>query len=195
MSIAMQKMLEKLKAEISPNKIESIISSLKSIFLYSWLIPLTSFYENIKRLIAWFPVIWEDRDFDYAFLFAIMQFKISNMRKLHEETRRFVNSDKVIKQLLTCEELLKRLQKDEYCAKDYEEHDDKYGRLQLKFVKTTRLNTKSCIFERNKVLTEKDKERETKDFKRIANKEIYMYNQDIELLLNTIKKYHRKWWE
>ena len=195
MSIAMQKMLEELKAEISPNKIESIISSLKSIFLYSWLIPLVSFYDNIKRLIAWFPVIWEDRDFDYAFLFAIMQFKISNMRKLHEETRRFVNSDKVIKQLLTCEELLKRLQKDEYCAKDYEEHDDKYGRLNMTFGEITERNTRRCMFERNKVLTEKDKERETKDFKRIANKEIYMYKQDIELLLNTIKKYHRKWWE
>ena len=35
--------------------------------------------QGIKNLIAWFPTIWQDRDFDYVFLSRILKLKLERM--------------------------------------------------------------------------------------------------------------------
>lgn len=40
------------------------------------------FFRFLKRLWAWIPILWKDEDWDPSFLFRIMQFKISRMRKI-----------------------------------------------------------------------------------------------------------------
>ena len=44
-------------------------------------------YRRIKRLIAWFPIIWKDEDWQHEYLFKIMQFKISRLRKSINENK------------------------------------------------------------------------------------------------------------
>ena len=45
------------------------------------------FINSIKNLIKWFPIIWRDRDWDYAYIEDILLFKLNNMHK------RFSNPD------------------------------------------------------------------------------------------------------
>jgi hypothetical protein len=71
-------------------------------------------YFGIKNLILWFPIIWPDRDFDWAFLAAIMEFKLRRMSELFRKYGTSVHSDKYARQTLICAELLKRLADDNY---------------------------------------------------------------------------------
>lgn len=45
---------------------------------------MRQFFRNIARTFAWLPVIWRDREFDYAFLFRIITFKLERMAKQAE---------------------------------------------------------------------------------------------------------------
>jgi hypothetical protein len=40
------------------------------------------FFENIIRVAKWLPILWRDRDFDYAFFWPILRKKIENMDKV-----------------------------------------------------------------------------------------------------------------
>ncbi len=69
---------------------------------------------GIKNLIIWFPIIWNDRDWDWAFLNRIMAFKLRRMSKLFKENGHHVNSEKDAKRMLICAILLERMEKDDY---------------------------------------------------------------------------------
>lgn len=45
--------------------------------------------QNIKNLIAWFPVIWKDRDWDRYYLYNIMIFKLNKMEKFFNSNKTF----------------------------------------------------------------------------------------------------------
>jgi len=40
--------------------------------------------EGISNLITWFPIIWNDRDFDYGYLLELVEFKTTRMLKFLE---------------------------------------------------------------------------------------------------------------
>ncbi len=66
-------------------------------------------YRRIKRFIAWFPVLWKDEDWDSAYLFEIMLFKISYMRQEMERDKRHVGYQRNVQDIKIAEELLKRI--------------------------------------------------------------------------------------
>lgn len=48
-------------------------------------------YRRIHRLIAWIPVLWKDEDWDPAYLFEVLRFKISRMRREIERNKRHMS--------------------------------------------------------------------------------------------------------
>lgn len=90
-------------------------------FTYRWTI--RTIYPNIKyfiydiirgisNIVRWTPIIWSDRDFDWAYMARIMEYKMRRMSKCftHEIC---TNDKKKSKELLICAELLKRLIEDD----------------------------------------------------------------------------------
>ena len=79
---------------------------------------IRSTYFNIKygieNLIKWFPIIWNDRDWDYYFLIKLMRFKTEQMSKLHKEYGHCLDSSKYAKQLKKVSIALKRIEEDDY---------------------------------------------------------------------------------
>lgn len=63
---------------------------------------------RIKHFIAWAPVIWRDEDWDSAYLYEIMRFKISRIRKETERAARYVGYEKDAKQMRIVELILQR---------------------------------------------------------------------------------------
>jgi len=93
-----------------------------SLFAYRWL-PRTilpnlylfayDIYIGIRNIIRWTPVIWYDRDYDWAYLAGIMEYKLRRMSKLFKEHGHHVNSDRDALETLICAELLHRLIEDD----------------------------------------------------------------------------------
>lgn len=62
----------------------------------------------IKRLYAWIPILWKDEDWDSAYLYEIMAFKISRLRKDMEESARHLGYEKDVHNMKIAENLLQR---------------------------------------------------------------------------------------
>jgi hypothetical protein len=67
---------------------------------------LHDIYRGIVNIFHWLPVIWVDRDFDWAYLARIMEFKF---RRMNHSFKTFGCRNNDARELLICAELLKRL--------------------------------------------------------------------------------------
>lgn len=93
-------------------------------FPYHWLpktiLPnlISAWYDiwyGIINIFRWMPVIWPDRDWDWAFLAKIMEYKLRRMSKLFENGYH-VLAHRDARRMLICAELLKRLRTESYAC-------------------------------------------------------------------------------
>lgn len=68
---------------------------------------------GIINIFRWIPVIWSDRDYDWAYLARIMEYKFQRMSKLLKNGHHIL-SERDSRRMLVCAELLKRLRTEEY---------------------------------------------------------------------------------
>lgn len=142
---------------------------------------LKNVFFNIKRIIKWLPILWKDRDWDYSFILIILQFKIRQNRKYISKYGLAANKDKIIKEMKTVENLLERLADcQKYTEKDFRQHYSKWKRDSSDLV--------------NNLLIPPS-EQEYKEFKILIDKEIYMWNQDMDYTFKMLKKHLRNWWD
>lgn len=66
-------------------------------------------WRRLKRFIAWFPILWDDEDWDAAYLYEIMRFKISRMRADVERNQRHTTWERKVKDMRIAEFVLNRL--------------------------------------------------------------------------------------
>jgi hypothetical protein len=69
---------------------------------------------GVRNLIRWFPIIWRDRDWDWCFLAAIMEFKLRRMSMCFKYHGHHVGNERHARQTLICAELLKRMRINDY---------------------------------------------------------------------------------
>jgi hypothetical protein len=74
-------------------------------------------WRGILNIIRWTPVIWHDRDYDWAYLAEVMEYKLRRMSKLFG-TGHHVSSERDARRMLICAELLKRLRMESYQCPD-----------------------------------------------------------------------------
>lgn len=78
-----------------------------------------SFIRGIKNLIRWFPVIWQDRDWDRGYLYILMETKLNQMQKFFDSDKTFsVDAKLYAEQIRQARELLLRVH-DETVFDDY----------------------------------------------------------------------------
>lgn len=75
---------------------------------------------GVKNLINWLPIIWKDRDWDFAYYFDIEKKKLQNMLKFYEDSSRVVDVD--TKYFKICIKLIDAiLENDDYLTQTYDE--------------------------------------------------------------------------
>ena len=83
-----------------------------------WLDRLETAYYNVyygvQNLVRWFPVVWRDRDWDEAYLFNVMAWKMSRMSRHQAKYSLHVGADRHARELLVCAELCQRLADDNF---------------------------------------------------------------------------------
>lgn len=140
---------------------------------------LRYFWESVRNLWRWAPLIWRDRDYDYGWLLLILAQKLRHMRQLHEQNRRFVGVERTIRQLRIAEHLCRRLADEwQYCGEYWEKHFEKYpfswddlGRM------------------------ERPSEEKSREVKWLIDREEHLKRQDIRLLCKLLERHYRSWWD
>lgn len=81
--------------------------------------------QGITNLMQWAPLIWRDRDWDWAFLARILEFKFRRMSK-SLATGSHLRRERDARQCLVCAELARRLAEDNY----FEMHNRNWKRAE-----------------------------------------------------------------
>lgn len=151
---------------------------------------LARFFYNVKNglrnLWKWRSVVWNDRPWDYVYIFKALRFKLDETQRCIDGT--FVGADEEAAKIRSLIDAIDRILEDDYVKEEYEEMDRKYGKLEMIFhedntITTTRTNLK-----------EEDRETERKETLTLAELEAERRQQDINFVFDTMKKDIQRWW-
>jgi hypothetical protein len=154
------------------------------------------FVEGIKNLIYWFPIIWNDRQWDHTYLTKMMLRKLSKMEEYFRNGHFYENQEKDAANMKICVDCFKRLIDDEYDDIAFKEHNEKWGRLDMKFWDPKQgENFGEVTFSRPNAITEEQKEQESKEYIEHMEAAEKMQEDDLDLVFGTMRKELLRWWE
>lgn len=64
------------------------------------------YIRKIKNIITWLPVLWEDENFDYAFLLRVIEFKCDKIADHIQKHHLITDADKVAEELRQVRQLI-----------------------------------------------------------------------------------------
>lgn len=155
--------------------------------------PIENVKQFLRNLKLWLPFIWKYRTWSWIG-FGGQAMIISLRDTANAIDGFFVGSEKEARRMRMCAQLLERIIEENYCEKENEEHERKWGKLRSIETHVEGTDYLTVEFYRDNAKTEKEKAREDKERKRIWKKEQMMEQQDIDLLFETMRKHSRKWW-
>lgn len=151
---------------------------------------LTRFFYNVKNgirnLWKWRSVVWNDRPWDYVYIFKALRFKLDETQRCIDGT--FVGAEEEASKIRSLIEAIDRIIEDDYVKKEYEEMDKRYGKLEMIF------NDDNTITTTRENLKEEDKETERKETLALAELEAERRQQDINFVFDTMKNDIQRWW-
>lgn len=151
---------------------------------------LARFFYNVKNglrnLWKWRSVVWNDRPWDYVYIFKALRFKLDETQRCIDGT--FVGADEEAAKIRSLIEAIDRILEDDYVKEEYEEMDRKYGKLEMIF------NDDNTLTMSRTNLKEEDKETERKETLALAELEAERRQQDINFVFDTMKKDIQRWW-
>ena len=151
-------------------------------------------FNNLKRgiinIIKWFPVIWNDEDYDFQTIYTLLYHKLNHMEQYYESDKTYsANADKTAYEIMIAKNLAKRLAKENYLNNALIEHEQKYPDYLEKSFHTEKIEGKDLY----RIMDLNSKE-EKKSFERCSQLSDYLEQQDREYLFDYLKKKIRNWW-
>lgn len=150
---------------------------------------------GITNLFVWFPVIWNDRQWDYIYILRMLHKKLSMMEKFIREDGIHVKNKRDAHKIKVCVLLLERMIEDVYHDHAYENHYKKWGDPHIKFLECEYEDCHEIKFEYKNVKTEEDEKQKFKEFRRCMKHERYLTQQDLDLLFKMMNKHITSWWD
>jgi hypothetical protein len=152
---------------------------------------------GIKNIIKWMPIVWEDRDWDHAYIMDPLRFKIKNTADYIEKHKRYEGWERDVERMRLCVRLFDALEKDIYES----EYHDYYETTSLTdeegYYKSTPIRDDLDSYLKKypnyyRRLSDKDKERKVWSAIMIGHAR---HNRASNLLFELIKRNIYKWWD
>ena len=75
---------------------------------------MRTWYKRIKNIIRWIPILWNDRDWDYYYIFEILKTKLKFQSKHFREYGYHESSERDAEQMELCIRLIDKVQNEYY---------------------------------------------------------------------------------
>lgn len=94
-------------------------------------------YKQIRNVIRWIPVVWNNFDFDYSYALKAFKFQLGNIAD-HMESDKAVtmSATQSAQRIRTIIRLMDKVYDEEYVSEYLDEIERLYGKEEIKFVKT-----------------------------------------------------------
>jgi len=83
-------------------------------------------YRKFKNLYRWFPIIWNDQDYDKHYIFDILKFKLKNQAKYIGNNDRHTRAALDAKRMRICVELIDKVADEHYQGEYMDYHETKW---------------------------------------------------------------------
>ena len=163
-----------------------------------WTWPWYDLKHGTRNLIAFFPVIFNWRYWDYCFFFRVIVKMLELKEKGFTEEKRHVGWDRDVKKMKIARLLLERVIEDEYNEMVYKDHDVKWGDSVMRSepcdeeFQGEKMYT--MHFDRPNANTPELIEQERVEYRRLMKKPDQMRQRDLNLAMKIIGKYGLGWW-
>ena len=134
---------------------------------------------SLKSLLWFLPTIWDDRDWDYYFVYKLLAMKFKKMENYRAKDKyymRYVGEDQDTAKIKMARILCERLAEDHYMANATINFDKKFP-------------------DSFRTITTEWTEKEKAEFGKCVNHSNYMRKQDKYFLFKLLEKELDKWWD
>jgi len=164
---------------------------------------LKTLYYNLKygiqNLFVYFPIIFKTREWDFVFIYELIQFKLNRVRKHLEEHNLFEGVEKVCQQIRICENLIQRLLDNDYNQYLHKKHEERFGKFNFESIFWNKDNNGEDLFELkskySKCKTDEEVELADNEKSKIYELDRIAYEKDRKLLFKMLEKYIEGWWD
>lgn len=154
-----------------------------------------SWVDNIKRIISFIPVLWNDWDFDSRpGLYKLMRKKLERLEPCLREGH-LENGERYARQARVAIAVLDRIIADEYEEEELQPHIEKWGELSIRFEPIEGQDMSRCHFDRPNVKTSEDKEQQRQEFIEAMGKGEARRQRDLQWVFRFIAEWHSHWWD
>ena len=158
------------------------------------------FFNKIKSLFEWLPIIWRNEDWDYAYFLDLLTFKLNRMEKYFSQSYITPQNQITTKQIKEILRLLKRVREDEYVEEVKAEFnfEEKYGEHQMNFGEKDKNNCTRVIFfyvKGGQKISDELKEEADKLYREIINIADKRRKKECEKAFKIISKSFFNWWD
>lgn len=186
-------------------RVRKALRAVGRFYMFNVYYPISGLFRRLKercgRSLAWAKFTYLNYDFDSAYVFEVMEFKLKRLQnclKNGHAVQQKADMD-ALKELI---KICKRLRNyDDYDDKYHDEHDKKWGKMPrwgsepVKNEKGEITSYKMIFKDRPKVKTKKQKEQERKEFLEIGEKGHQDFCKDIDRMAEILKNHARNWWD
>jgi hypothetical protein len=163
--------------------------------------PFRNIARGIKNIWKWRVIIWEDRDFDYSYMYAILQNKLKNMEKFfYSDEVHIMDAEKYADQIKECREIVDALINDTYFDEELKEYHEKYPEVDNFFTFTPSDSEKERVEQGLPVRWYEMKDRHKDDekiemFREGCDRAEKRRAEAIKKLYNNLAEYGEGWWD
>lgn len=149
----------------------------------------------LRNLWAWRGILWNDRDWDFTYIYQVIAFKLRKQADSMEKHGLHTHKARDAKRMRTCAALMERACEDYLLNNPYHKKaDEEFGKIQMTGTEADDGLTFECSFVREREMTEADEKRE-KLLRVLSMKyDKYMQHQDLEMFAEYFVKHSRSWW-
>ena len=131
---------------------------------------LRKFGRFIIREIKWIPILWKQEDWDYEYIYELMEVKMKELRECLRQDDMHVDSDKYARQISICLAYMDRFRNWDHYIKN--SNEDKYVSL------SEQIRSKKGLYQRKASV------------KRILAFE----NDNFNMFWKRFVQWHKQWW-
>lgn len=160
--------------------------------------PFIHVKNSVKNLWDWRDIIWEDRDFDYEYLYKILYKKLKNMENyFYSNDTHILDAEKYAEQIKECRILIERILNDAFHDEEFKEYYEKYPATEFSFT--------PCESEKERIakglparlfkMNQEENEEKDKMFKEAYERAYKARLEAIEKLFDKLSKNIEYWWD
>ena len=151
--------------------------------------PMRKLLRGIRNLIYWFPIIWNDYDWDYHSIFEILHYKLTAMEKCIREHGIALDTDATVHKIKVARILTKRLVDLDHLERALAPCELKWGKRSVDW------NKANLEFTYEKAHTDEEIAQADKDFLRAGRRSDVQEKADIDYLFRHMVRHIERWWD